>query len=143
MLTEADLAYIAAVIDVMGNIREMETDTGTRLPLVSVSCPDEALLAYLGEVTDMQAFVTVRRYDRHRCTEHCDEPHQHVESRSRRWTVNGAKATIILAAVEPYVRFQRDRVAEMVALGLDAPKKRATPAKMKRLGWPMPEGWDG
>ena len=142
MFTEADLAYIAAVIDVMGNIREMETDTGTLLPLVSVSCPDEALLAYLGEVSDVQAFVTVRRYDRHRCTEHCDEAHQHVESRSRRWTVSGAKATVILAAVEPYLRFQKDRVAEMVALGLDAPRKAATPRKMKRLGWPLPEGWD-
>lgn len=142
MLTDTDLAYIAGLIDVMGNVRVMETAEGTQLPLVSISCPDAALLAYLGEVSDMQPFVTVRTYDRHRCTEHCDEPHQHVESRSRRWTVTGAKATMILAAVEPYLRFQKDKVAEVVALGMDAPRKKATSVKMTRLGWPMPEGWE-
>lgn len=140
-LSEADIIYVAAIIDVMGNVRVMKTDTGTELPLVSVSCPDEALLGFLGKVSDMQTVVTTRTYERHRCTEHCDGPHQHVESRSRRWSVNGAKATVILSAVLPYLRFQQERVAEVVALGIDAPRKQATPAKMRRLGWPLPEGW--
>lgn len=141
-MEEHEIAYVAAIIDVMGNVRAMKTETGTLLPLVSVSCADEALLGFLGTITDMQTFVTTRNYDRHRCAEHCDEAHQHVESRSRRWSVSGAKATVVLSAIEPYARFQKDRINEVLELGLTAPFKKATPQKMKRLGWPLPDGWD-
>ncbi len=140
-LSLTEIAYIAAVIDVQGLVRLRVTPEGTELPHVAVS-GDMALLTYLGELSGVAPFTTKRSYDKHRCREHCTEAHQHILSVSGRWSVSGAKATVILYAVEPYVMFKKDEVAEALTAGLKAPRKKATPAKMHKLGWPMPEGWE-
>jgi hypothetical protein len=140
-LSDAQIAYVAGVLDALGRFRIRETPDGTRLPYLAVSCPNMPLLEYLGSLTDTVPFVTKRTYDRHRCTEHCLEPHQHVVSASGRWSLSGAKATIVLAAILPHVRLQKTEIEELLAVGLDAPKKQATPNKMVALGWPMPKEW--
>lgn len=137
-LSQQEIAYIAGILDSMGRFRVMETPEGTQLPLVSMSCPNMSILQYLGSLTGMTPFVTKRSYDRHRCTEHCLEPHQHVVSESGRWSISGAKATVVLAAIRPYARFQKTEIEELLTVGLEAPKKPATPKKMAALGWPDP-----
>lgn len=137
-LADAEIAYVAGVLDTLGYFRVRETPDGTRLPHIAVSTPNVPLLAYLGELTGVTVFATTRTYDRHRCMQHCEEAHQHVVSRSSRWSVTGARATIVLAAIRPYVRLHADDVDELLAVGMDAPRKPVTPKKMSTLGWPNP-----
>lgn len=137
-LDDAEIAYVAGILDTLGNFRVRETPDGTRLPSIAVSTPNTPLLAYLGNITGVTVLTTTRSYDRHRCMEHCAEAHQHVTSRSGRWSVTGARATVILAAIRPYMRLQVDDVDQLLAVGLDAPRKPATPKRMSTLGWPDP-----
>lgn len=137
-LSSEQIAYVAGILDTQGKFRVRETPDGTRLPHVAVSCPNMALLEYLGSLTGVVPFITRRTYDRHRCTQHCKEPHQHVISASGRWSISGAKATVVLAAIEPYAHFQKSEIRELLEVGLEAPKKPATPDKMAALGWPNP-----
>lgn len=137
-LTGAQIAYVAGILDVLGRFRVRETTDGTRLPYVAVSTPNTALLGYLADLTGVVAFTTRRTYDRHRCTEHCREAHQQVTSRSSRWSISGAKATVVLAAIEPYARFQKSAISDLLAVGLEAPRKASTSKKMVALGWPDP-----
>lgn len=141
MIEPETLAYIAAVLDTQARITTMETSGGTVLPLVALSCPNMKLLEFLGSLTGMQPFTTKRSYDKHRCSLHCDAAHDHVVSQSGRWSISGAKATVVLAAIQPYVRFQTEEVSVALKAGLEAPKKKATPEKMKQLGWPIPDSW--
>jgi hypothetical protein len=137
-LTEAQIAHVAGILDAMARFRVRTTPDGTNLPYVAVSCPNMPLLEYLGSLTGVVPFTTSRAYEKHRCTEHCSEPHQHVVSASGRWSVSGAKATVVLAAITPHLRFQKTEAEDLLAVGLEAPRKPATPAKMAALGWPDP-----
>lgn len=140
-LSQGQIAHVAGVLDAMGRFKIRETPDGSQLPEIAVSCPNMPLLKYLGALTGSTPFVTKRTYDRHRCTEHCLEPHSHVVSESGRWGLTGARATVVLAAIEPFAVFQKTEVRDCLYVGLEAPKKKATPAKMSALGWPLPEGW--
>lgn len=135
-----DDRYIAGVLDVAARISVVQTTTGTELPDVAISSPDFALLDLLAQWSGVTAFITHRTYDRHRCAEHCKSAHQHVVSRSGRWNVKGAKATIILAACEKHMHLQRDAARDAIKVGLAAPFKLATVRKMVELGWELPEG---
>lgn len=126
-MDEREIAYLAGILDVMGNITTRRAGT-TLLPQISVSTKDQRLLDWLGERTGVRAFTTRREFLRAGCNIHCKERHRHVLSESGRWSVSGAKATVVLAAVRPY-------------LHLKAPRKPATATKMSDLGWPLPEGW--
>jgi len=139
-LTELDIAYIAGVVDVRANIA-VKLFGGTELPFVSVSTPDLKLVAFLAHSSDMSPVTVKRDYLRVGCTDHCSEQHLHVKSETARWSVSGAKATIILAAVQPFTRIQVAAVDEALECGLRAPRKASTPAKMSALGWPLPS-WE-
>lgn len=139
LLSDPDLAYIAAVIDTKARIKKLYLPTGVVLPVVHLSCPDLQLLQYLGDITGITPFITRRTYKRHRCNEHCPDDHQdHVISESARWSVSGVKATILLAAIQPFIRFQKPEVDQAINLGLDAPFKAAKLKEMEKLGWSIP-----
>ena len=82
------------------------------------------LLQWLGQITDVRSIVTVRGYDKHRCLEHCTKAHDHIESVSGRWSLTGAKATVVLCATRPYVRFHDAEWDRAIEVGLQANKKR-------------------
>lgn len=138
-LTDTDLAYIAAVIDTRARIKLRTMPTGSIIPTIHLSTPDIELLRYIGDVTGVQPFVISRNYEKHRCTEHCPGRHEHVRSESARWSATGAKATVLLAGIQPFVRFQKQVIDTAIAVGLDAPFKMATVKKMAELGWTIPE----
>jgi len=129
------LAYVAGVIDVMGRISTRAVGDA-ELPQVAVSCSNEALLRWLGELTGVRPFLTSRSYHRHACGSHCPTPHSEVTSVSGRWLVAGAKATIVLRAVRPMLRLQSDDADEALRAADAAGFKPATVAKMTALGWP-------
>lgn len=137
-LSSTDLAYIAAVIDSQGIIRSRKTKQGV-LPLVALHGPNIRLLQYLAGLTGTKVTITRREFLRSGCREHCPEQHQHITSESGRWSVTGAKATILLAAIRPYMRLQGYQADQAIAQGLVAPRKEATASKMTELGWPLPE----
>jgi len=140
-LTEAEVAFVAGLLDATARIKTTKVTSGALLPLVAVSGPNIAMLDVLSRRTGTKYFETRRDYDRHRCGLHCKEAHDHITSVSGRWAVNGARATILLAAVQPYVQVQRDAVAETLAVGMAAPVKAHVVQSMADLGWPIPEDW--
>lgn len=140
-LAPDDLAYIAGVLDSQGSIAVRTTADGTELPQLSVCGPNVQMLQWLGALSGVRPIVTTRAYSKAGCAEHCKDKHLHVTSRSGRWQVSGAKATVILAAVRPFLRWQGAEAAAAVEMGLSAPFKSATPEKMRALGWPVPEAW--
>jgi hypothetical protein len=144
MLTEADLSYLAGVLDTRAVVRTRLVSgnaTQTVLPMIAMSCGDAALLHWLADITDVRSIITTRTYDKHRCLEHCTKAHDHIESVSGRWSVTGAKATVVLSATLPYVRFHEAEWQRGLAVGIGANKKPATVQKMAGLGWPMPVAW--
>lgn len=139
-MDDREVAYLAGILDVMASITTRRVGE-TLLPQVSVSTKDQRLLDWLGQRTGVRAFTTRRDFMRAGCSEHCAEKHQHVTSNSGRWSVSGAKATVVLAAVRPYLHLQAAEADLALSVGLAAPYKPATPAKMAALGWSLPEGW--
>lgn len=132
------LAYVAGILDALGRFRVHTSDEGTRLPHVGVSSPNLALLRDLADLTGVTVTNVVRDYNRVGCGEHCTAAHLHVDSITGRWQLVGHRATVVLAAVEPYLIGQHATAVDLVDLGLAAPHKRQTAAAMARLGWPTP-----
>lgn len=139
-MNDADFAYLAGVLDGRGNIAVRRVGD-TLLPLVAVSVKETDLLEWLNKVTDVKIVMTTRDFVKNGCTQHCLQQHVHVQSVSARWSVTGAKATIVLAAVRPFLRVKGIDADIALSVGLRAPHKPATPRKMASLGWPLPE-WD-
>lgn len=136
MITETQLAWCAGVIDVLGLIKTRPMDTGSELTYVGVSSTRPDILEALGDLTGTGVVTVHRDYKRLGCGEHCEEPHLHVVSTTARWSLTGAKATVFLSAIEPYLITKREPAQEAIAAGLVAPRKAATLTKMYRLGWP-------
>lgn len=137
-LSSEVLAYVAAIIDSLGGIRTRVVGD-TELPMVFVHGPNLPVLQYLADLTGTKVTVVTRGYSKAGCAEHCPEQHQHIHSRSGRWSVTGVKATVLLWNIRPYLRFQAEAAATAITLGLSAPFKPATPGKMLTLGWALPE----
>jgi hypothetical protein len=139
MIEATTIAYVAGILDTVGRFRVEITDEGTRLPHVGASSPNLPVLRYLAGLTGVTVTDVVRRYDRLGCGEHCTEPHLHVDSVTGRWQLVGYRATVVLAAVVPYLRGPETETAvALLDLGLGATHKPQTAAAMTRLGWPPP-----
>ena len=132
-------AYVAGVIDLLGLIRIRVTPPDTQLPSIAISNSNVAMLGFLAQLTGTRAIVTRRQYVKAGCSEHCREKHQHVMSVSGRWSVTGAKATVVLWNIQPYVHLQSDAVRTALLVGLHTGYKPATVAKMSELGWDVPD----
>lgn len=141
MLDVATLSYVGAVVDLNANLT-IRTVGQTELPNIAVHMPNMGVLRWLGDLTETKAIATHRDFMRAGCKEHCEEKHQHIRSTSGRWVLTGAKATVLLHNVMPYLRFQEVEARMLLSVGLRAPHKPATPQKMHALGWALPEWID-
>lgn len=131
--------YLAGILDANAIFRIRSTPGGTKLPAVFVHGLSVKMLEVLARYTGTKVTVVNREYPRAPCSLHCEEQHQHVVSVSGRWSVTGAKATVLIAAVLPHLRVQAEQAAEVLEVGLAAPRKATTFTKMAALGWPTPE----
>lgn len=138
MIPESDLAYLAGVIDVMGRIWTRPSSNGRRLPLLEISANRPELMDWLSETTSTEVFTTSRDYMRMGCAEHCAESHVHSVSTSTRWSVTGAKATIVLFNIEPYAFLKRPEVEFALGLGMMAEMRAQTVRSMRAKGWTIP-----
>lgn len=139
---DVPLGYIAGILDANAIFRIRTTPGGTRLPGVFVHGLPGPILQVLAKHTGTKITMVTRDYQRTPCAEHCEEPHSHVVSISGRWSVTGAKATVLIAAVLPYLQAQASDAEEVLQVGLAAPRKSNTYNKMASLGWPLPEEKD-
>lgn len=141
-MEETDLAYVAGVLDTRAVVKtRLAPGTETVLPHIMLSSGDAQLLQWLAQITAVRSIVTSRKYDKHRCLEHCTQAHDHITSVSGRWSLTGAKATVVLWGTRGHVRFHAEAWDRALQAGLTASRKPATVAKMKALGWPLPPGW--
>jgi hypothetical protein len=130
---------VAGVVDLLGLIRVRDLPNGTRLPVMQMHGNHMPTFTYLSELTGTKAIVVRRSYSRAGCAQHCKEKHQHITSVSGRWSLTGAKATIVLWNIRPYLRVQADRAEEALNVGLRTRFKAATLEKMRQLGWDIPQ----
>jgi hypothetical protein len=135
-LLEPDFAYAAGVVDVRGYMSYRQLQNDVVLPSLSVTDKSLPLVKHLCTITDMKPVGFERNYNRAGCGEHCPEPHVHVQAQWWRWIITGAKCTVVLAALLPYLRVQRDLAQQLIEAGREAPYKPATVRKLHELGWP-------
>lgn len=141
MLSRAELAYVAGVLDAMGRVRVEPADSsGTLMPYVGISSANLGPLQHLARLTGVGVTMVRRDYMRVGCALHCAKRHRHVESVTGRWQLTGARARVVLVAVRPYLVALADEVDAVLDLTADAPSKAATTTKMRALGWPTRSG---
>lgn len=137
MIADTELAYIAAVVDLQARLTTRPSPNG-RLPVVEINGNNWPLLEWLSKMTNSASFETRRDYQRYGCSEHCSDKHIHTTSHSGRWSVTGAKATILLFNIEPFVWLKRPDVEQLLGLGLMSEMRSQSINDMKRLGWALP-----
>lgn len=133
------LAYVASVIDTQAVIRVRVLDNASELPFIAISSPNIELLELLAELTGTKVTAVRRDFTRAGCAQHCKEKHQHVVSKTGRWSLTGVKATVLLYNVRPYLRFQQEAAARAMAVGQAARFHNAVLGKMATLGWELPD----
>ncbi len=138
MIPETDLAYLAGVLDIMGRIWTRPSSDGRRLPLLEINAKQPDLMEWLAGLTGTSVVTTSRDYMRLGCNEHCSEKHVHATSTSARWSVTGAKATIILFGIEPFSFIRRAEVEYALGVGMLAEMRSQTVRDMKSRGWVIP-----
>ena len=131
-LSTPDLAYMAAVVDVLGLIRVREYN-GTVLPVLQMHGNYLPVFEKFGKWTETKVIATKRDYTKAGCAEHCKEKHQHVVSVSARWSVTGQKARIVLEALMPYLTVKQDKAKTVLLVTERARYKAATTTKMREL----------
>ena len=134
------IEYVAGVIDARGHI-EMNGRHGRPQPRIRVTTRRVELLQYLAALTGSSVVVDNRGYEKRPCSEHCTDRHTHVARQSAQWTVDSARATVVLHSIRPFVHAQADTVARALASGLTVwpPLRGNTVAQMAALGWSTPE----
>jgi hypothetical protein len=133
-IQESELAWFAGVIDAIGRISTRRTKTCI-LPTLAVSCSEIALMEKLSAMSGVKYVITKRDYSAAGCNQHCKTKHKHVVSVSCRWLVTGARATVIMKGIEPYITIKCQDISQGIALGDTVYAKDATVKKMQALGW--------
>lgn len=137
-MNDADLAYAAALIDAFAVLR-IRTIGGTDLPEVTIQNNRITALDWVAEVTGVRVTEIGKDFSQHRCGEHCPDKHTRVESKTRRWQVTGARATVVLHNVEPFMRVQGREARDLVETGRSIGWKGNVVNEMTRLGWAIPD----
>jgi hypothetical protein len=134
------VGYVAGVIDARGHI-EVNNRHGKPQPRVRITTKRIELLEKMAALTGSKVVQDRMGYNRKACSEHCADQHQHVAWQSIQWTVDSARATIVLYNVQPFIFGQVDKVRTALMAGLAAfpPERGNTPQQMYDLGWEIPD----
>lgn len=138
-LVPADLAYMAALID---NLAVLKTRlvNGSDLPaIVLTTTRSPEAVRFLARCSGSQVTTLVREYNKKGCIAHCKQPHLHIDTTGHRWQVTGAKATIVLHNLLPYMRVQKDLARKLIEAGRTIGYKGQVVNRMRELGWDIPE----
>jgi hypothetical protein len=158
MIGPADLGWMAAVIDLRGRIlTKKNQQRATPQLCLYVDSKQFSVIRKLGELTgtkpEQQAARTASEFIRRGCSEHCPEPHVHVnEDRPwqmpaiARWTLTGASAAVVISNLLPYFTVNREgweaAMQEMMAqaafTGQGSGMIRTSIKRLADLGWDIP-----
>lgn len=138
-LSPADLAYAAALVDTFATLKLRALPSGTDLPEVVLQGKRIAALDWLAAVTGSKVAVIGKDFHRHQCSEHCPDKHTRIESSTRRLVLSGARATIVLHALAPFMRVQGAEARRLADAGRVLGYKTNVVNDMRRLGWAVPE----
>jgi hypothetical protein len=130
-VTEECKAYIAALVDTLGKITLRKVHRH-ELPVVTIQGKHD-ILPWLAETTGVKIMRLDKNYDRHQCSEHCPERHLAIESWTYRWQLVGARALVLLQAIEPYMRVQDRLARQTIARCTDIAFKPAVLASAREL----------
>lgn len=135
----ADLAYVAALIDQFGRLKT-RTVNDTELPEVLIQGRIPAL-EWLAGLTGTRVVEINKAYARHQCSEHCPDRHTDIVSVTGRWVVTGARATVVLYNVGPFMRDEGKRhlASTLVWQGQTVGFKGNVVNDMAARGWAVPE----
>jgi hypothetical protein len=137
LIDDATKAYMAGTIDLIGLIRLRDAPKGP-LPVVQMHGPHFQVMSLFSETTDTKVITTSRGFTKAGCSQHCSDKHIHVKSISARWSVTGARATVLLWNLLPYLRTKKVIAGVVMEAGINAGYKPATVRKMQELGWEIP-----
>jgi hypothetical protein len=129
---------MAGIIDAVALLRKREVRDSGLLPVVAIHGGSPAIHDYMAKLTGTSVTRVNRDYQRKPCTTHCVEPHEHLSSVSLRWSVTGAKATILLYNTLPYLRLRKFDAQDLVDLGVTQHWKSQTIEEMQALGYKIP-----
>lgn len=138
-LDRADLAYMAALLD---NLAVLKTRlaNGTDLPAIALTTSrSPEAVRFLAERSGTKVTEIARDYHRKGCSDHCTVAHLHVDTTGYRWQVTGAKATIVLHNVRPFMRIQGDLADQLLAIGKMVGYSGSVVTRMRGLGWEIPQ----
>lgn len=133
------LDWMAGVIDARAHIEAYDRH-GHIQPRLRVTTRKVELLEELARLTGNKVVLDSRGYSRRPCGAHCTAAHSHITRQSAQWTVDSARATVVLFSVVPLLRAQRPEAALALEAGLRRypPVKGDVPRQMAALGWPLP-----
>lgn len=129
MVTEADKAYIAALVDTLAKLTSRVVSRD-ELPVVTIQGKHE-ILEWLAVVCGVKLMKLDKNYTRHVCTEHCPSKHLDIESWSYRWQLVGARAAVLLEEIEPYMKIQAFEARRLIRLSSDVAFKPDTVKDMR------------
>lgn len=138
MLTDSDKAYIAGLIDSLAVLRTRRAGDAD-LPFLAInSTRMDAPLQWLAEQTGSKVTPRHRGYYKHNCTDHCPSAHQQITSVSASWVLTGARATIVLHNILPFLRLQHETARDLVQQGMALGYSGSVIKSMSAAGWDIP-----
>lgn len=157
MPTQADLGWMAAVIDLRGHVyikNNKQRAEGSRQIVLMVESKRFGIIRRLGELAGtkpeaMQARA-MKEFMRRGCAEHCLEPHVHVNDDRQlppiaRWTVTGIAFAVIVHGLAPYLaedqgmpELAQEILGATDVLGRGSGAVMSTLVRLKDIGWEMP-----
>jgi len=139
MLEAADLAYMAALVDNLAVLKTRRVGEADLPSVVLTTTRSGAAVRFLATSTGSKVTEIVRAYNRKGCVDHCTQAHLHIDTTGHRWQVTGAKATIVLHNLLPYMRVQTDSARKLIHAGQTIGYKGQVVVAMRDLGWEIPD----
>lgn len=154
-VTTADMAWMAAVLDMKGRITlKQNKDRRTPQVVLHVDTKETRVarrLALLTGVAPEPHEKQVTAFARRGCAEHCLEPHIHVDTKwqmpeTTRWALTGAGAGAVLLTLRPYMVTYGDHapavtmiLENLVTTGQGVGMVRSALDRLRELGWEIPK----
>jgi hypothetical protein len=148
-----DLAWTAGVIDMKGKlVRKKNKMRVSPQVVLWVETKDMTIIRGLSALTgtnpELMKPPEGSAFNRRSCSEHCPEPHVHVENSwpsTARWTISGLSLGVLLWNVQPYTRSGKpwqETITEMFGNAVVAGRGSGATVKslnrLASLGWEIP-----
>lgn len=158
-VSAGDMAWMAGVIDVKGNLlRKRNKSRATPQVVLYAQVKDPRIARRLSALTGTAPEAHTRTpppeaFLRRSCTEHCPAPHVHVDDGefpwrmpdTTRWAITGIAAAVVLVNLAPFMGTYSDYVDDVAGIirtftptGQGSGAVHKTLRRLSALGWQIP-----